>query len=82
MRARVITASKTPLRLAFLGFIVALLGATAGLVVDYRRDGPIGYLVGGIIFIGWLVAGTGIVWGWRRFFRWPAKTRAKPSDNA
>ena len=54
---------------AFLGFVIAIAGATLGFSIEYYQHGNLwGYVSFGITVVGVVIGASGIAWGWYRFF--------------
>ena len=66
---RFFAGSPKSLRLGFLGFVVAGLGAVLGFTIDYRPDNPLAYLALGIVALGIAIGFIGIGWGCYEFFK-------------
>ena len=60
---RFFAGSPKPLRLAFLGFVIAALGAGLGFSIDYGPAKPLAYVAFGIVVVGVATGLVGVVWG-------------------
>lgn len=58
-----------PLRLAALGFAIALLGALMAFSIEYGPDNSLSYLAFGLGAVGVSLGFLGIAWGWMSAFR-------------
>jgi uncharacterized membrane protein len=56
--------SSKQLRLGFLGFVVAVVGAALGFSIDYRAGNPLAYVAFGIVTIGVIIVFLAIAWIW------------------
>lgn len=56
------------LRLGFVGFLIAAVGAAIAFSIDYGPDNPWSYVAFSIVAAGVLVGFVAIGWGWFRFF--------------
>jgi hypothetical protein len=61
---RFLAGSPKPLRLAFLGFVIAALGATLGFSIDYGPGIPLAYVAFGIVLIGIVIGFIGVASMW------------------
>lgn len=61
--------SSKQLRLAFLGFVVAAVGAALGFSIDYRAGNPLAYVAFGIVTIGVIIGILAIAGVWNIFWR-------------
>ena len=66
---RFFAGSPKPLRFAFLGFVVAGVGAVFGFSIDYRPGNPLAYVAFGIVVLGVVIGFIAIGWGGYDFFR-------------
>jgi hypothetical protein len=66
---RFLAGSPKPLRLAFLGFVVAAVGAALGFSIDYGPGNPLAYVAFGIVGLGVAVGFIGVGWGWCTVFK-------------
>lgn len=53
-----------PLRVAFLGFVIAALGVALGFSVDYGPGNPLAYVAFGIVVLGVAIGFIGVGWSW------------------
>lgn len=56
--------STRQMRVAFAGFIVAVIGVALAFTIDYRPDNPLAFVAFGIVALGVALGFSGIVWGW------------------
>ena len=66
---RFFAGSPKPLRLAFLGFVIAALGAALGFSIDYGPGNPLAYVAFGIVLLGIVIGFIGVGWGCCAFFK-------------
>jgi hypothetical protein len=66
---RFLTGSPKPVRLGFLGFVVAAIGAALGFSIDYGPGNPLAYVAFGIVVLGVAIGFLGVGWGWCTFFK-------------
>lgn len=66
---RFLAGSPKPLRLAFLGFVVAAVGAALGFSIDYGPGNPLAYVAFGIVVLGVAAGFIGVGWGWCAVFK-------------
>src|SRR5262245_52326612 len=66
---RFFAGSPKPLRLAFLGFVVAGVGAALGFSIDYGPGNPLAYVALGTVVLGVVIGFIAIGWGGYDFFR-------------
>jgi hypothetical protein len=67
--ARFFAGSSKPMRLGFLGFVVATVGALLGFWIDYRLGNPVAYVSFGMVVTGVAIGFVAVAWGWYTFFR-------------
>jgi len=60
---RFFAGTSKPLRLAFIGFVVGLLGDLTALTIDHTRRDPVASVAVGIGVVGWVVAVAAILYG-------------------
>ena len=65
---RFFAGSPKSLRLGFLGFVVAGLGAALGFSIDYKPGNPLAYMAFGIVVLGIAIGFVAIGWGFYEFF--------------
>jgi hypothetical protein len=58
-----------PLRLGFLGFVIAVLGAALGFSIDYGPGNPLAYVAFGMVVLGVAIGFIAVGWGWYAFFK-------------
>lgn len=61
--------STWPLRIGFLGFVVAAIGALLGFAIDYGPDNIMAYIAFSTVFCGISIGFVGIIAGMVLFFR-------------
>src|SRR5215470_15464580 len=65
---RFFAGSPRPLRLFFLGFVVALFGVALGFSIHYGPDNPLAYMAFAIGVLGAAIGVIAVAWGWYDFF--------------
>lgn len=58
-----------PMRLGFLGFVIAVVGVALGFSIDYGPGNPLAFLAFGIVVLGVAVGFIAVAWGWAIFFK-------------
>ena len=74
---RFFAGSPKPLRLAFLGFVVAGVGAALGFSIDYKPGNPLAYVAFGIVVLGVVIGFIAIGWGGYDFFKLFGRRRGR-----
>jgi hypothetical protein len=58
-----------PLRLGYLGFLIAAIGVAFGFSIDYRPGNPLAYVAFAVVATGVAIGFVSIAWGWVDFLR-------------
>ena len=67
---RFFAGSPKPLRLAFVGWVIAAIGVALAFSIDFGPGKPLAYVAAVIVLLGIGICWVGVGWGcWRTFFR-------------
>jgi hypothetical protein len=66
---RFLVDTNKPMRLAFLGFVIAAVGVALAFSIDYGPGNPLAFLAFGIVVLGVAVGFIAVAWGWATLFK-------------
>jgi len=72
---RFFAGSPKPLRLAFVGWVIAAIGAALAFGIDFGPGKPLAYVAAVIVLLGIGICWVGVGWGWWRTFFRPSGSR-------
>ena len=72
---RFFAGSPKPLRLAFVGWVIAAIGVALAFSIDFGPGKPLAYVAAVFVLLGIGICWVGVGWGWWRTFFRPSGSR-------